>query len=191
MHSQIYISIAKDWLKIRTHRERIVLLFVGWACIYLFWNWIWAKPLAIRQIQLTQEIQSLQTQITQLEQQEATILLAAKNPSKILTVHTKTTEQKPLNNGSTIQAMHPLIKSILNQQANIKFLNLTIVPVVVAKDSAEAGKNLQLGFNSDYFNTIIYLNQLEKLPWCLSWDSLEYKVINYPQAEVVVTLHIA
>jgi hypothetical protein len=60
----------------------------------------------------------------------------------------------------------------------------TAAPVVPTDDG------FQIVFESDFMNTIAYLNALEKLPWCLSWDSLEYTVKTYPIALVVVSLHI-
>ena len=37
-------------------------------------------------------------------------------------------------------------------------------------------------FQGDYFSTMNYLQAIESLPWRISWDRLEYKVIEYPNS---------
>jgi hypothetical protein len=45
-------------------------------------------------------------------------------------------------------------------------------------------------FHGNYFDTLTYLRYLETLPWCVIWDDLLYQVVNYPEADVKVRLHI-
>ena len=49
---------------------------------------------------------------------------------------------------------------------------------------------LQLTFRSTYFNAIDYLKRLEQLSWGLYWDSLEYKVVDFPEGVVTVKLYV-
>ena len=34
-----------------------------------------------------------------------------------------------------------------------------------------------------------YLQAIEKLEWKIFWDKLEYKVIQYPKAEITLIIH--
>ncbi len=45
-------------------------------------------------------------------------------------------------------------------------------------------------FSGDYFETIRYLQYLDQLPWFLSFDSLQYKVDEYPNANVKVAITV-
>ena len=44
-------------------------------------------------------------------------------------------------------------------------------------------------FLGDYFSTMSYLQDIEKLPWKIFWDKLEYKVTEYPAAEITLHIH--
>jgi hypothetical protein len=85
-----------------------------------------------------------------------------------------------------------IIKAILNIKHNVQFVSLrtTTASEATALGVPPTGNTLELVFNSSYFDTIAYLEQLEKIPWCLSWDNIEYKVTTYPQATVTVHLSI-
>ena len=41
----------------------------------------------------------------------------------------------------------------------------------------------------DYFSTMQYLKSIEKLGWRIFWDKLEYKVTQYPIAEITLKIH--
>jgi MSHA biogenesis protein MshJ len=45
-------------------------------------------------------------------------------------------------------------------------------------------------FSGEYFSTIEYLKYLEQLPWPLFLDTMEYKVIKYPTAEITLHMHL-
>jgi MSHA biogenesis protein MshJ len=92
-------------------------------------------------------------------------------------------------------------KDILNAQEGVLLIALKKLPpepLVPAGfetiDLPSEFKNiskytLQIEFQSNYFDTVEYFKRLEKLPWQLYWDNLEYKVTNYPRANVIVKLH--
>jgi MSHA biogenesis protein MshJ len=39
-----------------------------------------------------------------------------------------------------------------------------------------------------YLSTLRYLEELEDLPWRFFWKSLNYEVLEYPEARVVLTV---
>jgi MSHA biogenesis protein MshJ len=45
-------------------------------------------------------------------------------------------------------------------------------------------------FESDYFNTLEFIKQVEKIPWPIYWDRLDYKVSEYPKANVILKIHL-
>ncbi len=40
-----------------------------------------------------------------------------------------------------------------------------------------------------YMSTHRYLKALEDLPWRFFFESIDYEVINYPQARITLTVH--
>src|SRR6185437_2174304 len=49
---------------------------------------------------------------------------------------------------------------------------------------------LAVEVRGDFFTIAVYLNRLEKLSWHLYWDSLEYKVIKYPEADAILQFYV-
>jgi hypothetical protein len=49
---------------------------------------------------------------------------------------------------------------------------------------------LKVEFQGNYYSTIAYLALLEKKSSRIYWDSMEYKVLNYPKANIVIKLHV-
>ena len=48
---------------------------------------------------------------------------------------------------------------------------------------------LTLTFKGSYFDTLDYLQALEKLPWHFYWEKLDYKVDKYPEATVTLRVY--
>ena len=44
-------------------------------------------------------------------------------------------------------------------------------------------------FEGDFFNTLNYLQALEKTSWPIFWDQLTYTVTEYPKAKIVLRVH--
>lgn len=94
------------------------------------------------------------------------------------------------------QPVEPLIHHRVTQEANTK----------TAKQGAEgASQNttdrnskplpevykhgLEIVFHGSYNSTLSYLKKLEQLPWKFYWDEVEYEVIEYPKAKIMVRIH--
>jgi MSHA biogenesis protein MshJ len=183
----------ENWLAEHSHRDRVMFLLAGWILIYLIWYNFCQKPINVATAQLNQEIVTNQAGLKVFQNEISHI----SKEGQQLALQKKRTEQLSKNNPApqTVLASKKdndlIIQAILTPQTNVNFTSL------ISNGSAEMVSNkqpvdnsLQVSFNSSYFPTIAYLHQLEKLPWCLSWDSLEYKVNKYPQATVIINLHI-
>jgi hypothetical protein len=186
-----FFAICENWLNQHSHRDRLFLLLAGWIVIYLLWYSLFEKSVLadIAQLNTTiaahekdylvfqNEIKEITAKGKSISEQKKRDALALKN-----NVETRLPLASQKDNDIIIQA-------ILTPQENMRFLRLDNTPANGAAKTT-IKNNVQLSFSTDYFGTINYLSQLEKLPWCLSWDSLEYKVANYPDAVVVINLHI-
>jgi MSHA biogenesis protein MshJ len=106
--------------------------------------------------------------------------------------------------------MPEVLRSVINQINNLTLTNLKglgsspLVAVTEAKPSpeTEAGTEadnqygsaafkhgLQIRLRGDYLTTLEYLRRMEKLQWRVFWDSLEFRVGEYPDAESVLTIY--
>lgn len=185
------------WLNARDERERLGILALGCVCISLLWYFMLQKPLILKRMQIQQQTVSVQKETRFLDNEANNIVIqAAKNATHKKLVENATEQFETLNiHFASSQGTDELVKAILNPINPIRIMDLTNVvtstpkpnltkPVTPDKDG------YQVVFQSDYINAVTYLEALEKLPWCLSWDSLEYTVMSYPNAQITVTLHI-
>jgi hypothetical protein len=207
--SKRHIELIKSWVSARTHRERVGILLLGWAAIYILWYLIIEKPLNQSRLATQHQTEAMRKQAAFFDNESNNVLNEAAKSAKD---KQRSLEQQKQFESLNIQFASPLgndtlLKAILTPFNKIKFISLTKTPenaaptaqgvVTIAATTAKPAtvnqddKGIyQLIFHSDYLDTLSYLEQLEKLPWCLSWDSLEYKTLEYPDAEVTVNLHI-
>jgi hypothetical protein len=177
------------WLSMRSHRQRICILIIGWITIYFVWNNALQKPLKVQRQHIAQQVQTLKAQIKifQIASDKVTREADARATKQLQSKQAQVTSKIEL---ATASDSDEIIREILSTQHNIQLVSLrTNASTDPATANQTTAKALELIFNSNYLDTIIYLEQLEKIRWCLSWDSLGYKVTSYPMA--TVTLHLS
>ncbi|MES2218512.1 MAG: hypothetical protein V4501_08865 [Pseudomonadota bacterium] len=187
-----FYAVFDNWLNQHSHRDRLFILIAGWIIIYLLWYQSFEKSVLAEIDQHhtviaahQKEYQVFQDEIQQITAKGKSVAEQKKREAVAL----KNDDQSkiPLASQKDIDV---IVQAILTPQENVRFLSLDNTSANPETGKLSVKNNVQLSFSSDYFGTINYLTQLEKLPWCLSWDSLEYKVANYPEAVVVINLHI-
>ncbi len=205
-------AAVQQWLEKRNSREAVLLFLAGLSVVYLFWNVIF--ELSLRRQNEALETQSqdlgklLETQKQNLNSIEGIITSSAfaRNLQK----------QKQLSSqshraGAVLQSIEEtfvpvdLLSQVTNdviaQQAEVALVSLKTfsgepwlqTPGVKQNFSSlrDVYKHkIELEFRGTYFNTIAFLGHLEKLPWHLYWDHLDYQVLNYPEAKVVARFYI-
>jgi MSHA biogenesis protein MshJ len=48
---------------------------------------------------------------------------------------------------------------------------------------------MRVELEGDFNSTLNYLQALESMPWRFYWDNVEYQVLDYPVARIVITVH--
>ncbi|WP_133405658.1 type 4a pilus biogenesis protein PilO [Parashewanella tropica] len=90
--------------------------------------------------------------------------------------------------------MPTLLKDILSKTTNVKLTGLTTVapvPVLSLDDSSSENlyrHGLQLKLTGDYFGFIKFVSAIDALPNKLYWKRVNYKVTQYPKAEIELEL---
>lgn len=193
MDNQIKLAYAKyaQWLATHSHRDRILILIAGWVLIYLLWYVLFQKSIEDTNTQLKQQLVANQKALQDFQNEIADM---SKHGQQIMKKRNEEALLRPKEPGKVLLASKKdddlIIQSILSPGPNVDLIGLTTSMNDAVTNKSRADDTLQVNFSSNYFSTMSYLSQLEKLPWCLSWDSLEYKVGNYPQATVIINLHI-
>jgi MSHA biogenesis protein MshJ len=203
----------QQWFKQRTGRERILILLAGLAVIYAFWYFLLSRPLHTSQRELDKKIVGMQAQISTFKQQTDFILNTANKNSyyqklqeqKKAAGQAQGLQQKLETVKSVVipyESLSKVTKDVLNQQEGIHLISLKKLDMTpwappgienieaLSKYAKIYKQSFEINFHSGYFSTIRYLSRLEKLPWRLYWDSLEYNVDNYPEAQVVIRFYV-
>lgn len=210
------IKQIKERLEKLSARERIYVFIGGFAIIYLLYFILFFHSLSNKKKELGENIAGLQNKIIGQKQQIATIREVTKSPvflqlqntqkrlqeqvarlhqqlvdlkptlflASDLPVFTKRMLDLPRGNGLLISLQQfPIEVWPPEDAAKIVNQNLASIPHAFQQ-------KMQLEFQNDYFGTINYLSNFEKLSANLYWDSMSYKVINYPRADVTIQFHL-
>jgi MSHA biogenesis protein MshJ len=206
------VAAFEQWIMKRDKREKIVLFILSLFVIYQVISIVFIHPVVLAAEALQVQINELKSKRQAINSQFDAITKIVQGPEfiKLLAQQEQLTQQRK-NVKQKIENFKPLFvaesdyskltKDILAQ------LDRTIVLVSLKEfpdqpwSVPETAKSpilvqninqhkLSIEFRANYFDTISYLSRLEKLPWHLYWDSLEYKVTKYPEADVVVQLYV-
>lgn len=205
------ITIIKNWLNERTPRESVLLFVLGLTVLYLFWNLIAMRPVLLKEKKLLWQISEQQTQTRTVQNEIDKILKVVNSPAFFqILEHQKRLAQRSKSIKQHLSEIEPffvsvsqlsqITKDILGQQnKNVVLSSFKMLPVkpLVAENKEYAGLQtkkiyqygMQIEFRATYFNAIEYLRRIEKLRWHLYWDSLNYKVTDYPEANVIIEFH--
>lgn len=99
--------------------------------------------------------------------------------------------------------MNGLLEGLLARHAGLRLVSLkTLAPQSVLRDAAKEGEGkpaersfdlyrhgVEIRVEGSYGQLMAYLAQLEKLPQRLLWGPLSYRVIDYPRAEMTLTVY--
>jgi type II secretory pathway component PulM len=168
---------------------RAILLATTLGVVFVIWYYgFWQYIDDAASIKTKTAIKTAQATIPLLKTklQETEIDLKNKEESAV--------KNKDLSQSVSPQTVTKVLQDLLASKYNLVLLQLQNLPSKVVLLSQSNLKVVEhsmiIKFQGDYFSTMNYLQAIESLPWRISWDRLEYKVIEYPTAEVTLQIHI-
>lgn len=196
-------KFSQRFASLTVREQRMVVstvLLVLWGA----WDNFFYQPQLLARQQLDIEIKQIQQM---LDQQQSAAAELEKNGSRDPNLQTR----QQLNNLQLSfehlkqqltagekrfvpsQLMSTALGDILNQHGNLQLVKLeTLPPASFGEDGAQTRvyrHSMNLTLQGDYFSTLNYLKALENLPWRIHWDSIDYTVKNYPQAETRIQVY--
>ncbi|GEM_PF-3488595 len=208
-----WIMKLKKWLYSRNSRERMFIFAGSFVILYFLWNVIFLRPIHQSEVSYLSETQKIQGELSVQQTQTNEILQIVTEPR----FQQMLSEQKNLKSSGAniiqqlnsvkstvipIENYSAVVEAILNTTGNIKIINIKKLPPepwipkdLLTPDIPPELKNIykyaiQIEILSNFFNAISYLENLEKLPWRIYWDTLDYKVTKYPEADITITFHV-
>jgi len=185
-----------------TTREKIIVVTALLATLWSIWDGLVYQPVVVKQKALQQQLDNLNTQI-ESQQRIATELENSGNNdpyadqqkklAELKAQYSRLQEQVMLGSKKFVppQLMAKALSDMLKQNQHLNLIKLETVPpttlLAVKQQHQPIYKHgLKITFVGNYADTVNYLVALEALPWAIIWDSLDYKVKNYPMAEITI-----
>jgi MSHA biogenesis protein MshJ len=192
-------------------REKILLGLSIIFCLMAIWDIFFFSPYTQQKKMLTSDLGKLKTQL--ISGQQTALRLKSttqtdpaeykKNSLNDLQQQITLLQQKIMVSGKKFVSpglMAKALSDVLSQNNHIKLIKLDTVAATSLSSTLEKLKvkakqqiiyrhGLVLTFTADYQGTMRYLNTLETLPWRFIWDSIDYRVKTYPNAEVTLQVY--
>ncbi len=194
-----YLAKFDLWYKQRNTRERMLVMLLGFAFLYAVFYFAFFRSLDYKHALVSAEIHEQQNQIALWKTQMDALQAISANPlykkwqvqQKNLQALHKQYEQFILPPTSTY--WQNVIKSVLSSQKNIMVDGVRYDPPTVFTTLTTAAKKIEilqqavhLTIYGNYFDTISYLQNLEKALPIAQWNKCTYQVAQYPTAKVDV-----
>lgn len=211
-----FMQPVLSYINTLTLRERLLFLFVFTAIIYTVWDTLFFTNHNKHQQQLHSEQQNIEQQQQQLSD-DLNILTAqlTNEPdpnTKIrqdIALAAQQLEETNVQVNNTLKKLVPptkiteLLRGLLTQTSGLTLISLENQPVrVITLNQAEKDSTSEvqddthlfehattIKFTGQYQQLYQYLLALESTPWELFWDELDYKVTDYPNAEITLKVH--
>jgi MSHA biogenesis protein MshJ len=200
---QPYLTLS--WLTIKTKinqrstRERILLLITGIVAIWIgLFDWV-ISPLSnaksvlqeeklnikqqyegtYRELLVLQEKIKSHSQSNQSPEVLQLELLLAKNNEKLGILQKKLMPPKQVPF---------LLEKMVADFAGLRLIKLESLPF---KDNTVLHhQRIRIMLSGRYADLLAYMKKLETLNYPIWWEELEYKIIKFPQAQIVLTVYI-
>lgn len=195
----------------RVLRERVLIFLTLLALIFLVWNFlVQAKfdrernTLQIEATKIASEQKTLETQMSALTLSMASDPAIAKT-NEIRTLNTRISEVEARLSGLSqglisAEQLPKVLEDVLHRTASVKLLQVrtlaaTELQLVTTLDTKNEGKPTAGGTGvykhgvlirvaGSYAQLIQLMTEIEALQWKFYWESLDYTVKQYPNAEI-------
>jgi MSHA biogenesis protein MshJ len=186
------------------YRERVLILLSVLAVIYLLWTLLIQSSIDKEKMKIVLDIEKIDAEIK--EQETQAIVLSgsiAQDPTilkngeinrlkeKIVTIEEKLSH---LSQGLIKAEQLPkILEEVLQRAQNLKIVQLKTFPaselILIHEQSQSLGTGVYkhevlIRLSANYQQLLALIKEIELLEWKFYWDSLDYTVKQYPNAEI-------
>ncbi len=186
-----------------TKREKIIVTGAILVGIWVGWDSFFYQPNHKQQLALQKQLSTLKQQI--VDQQLLAIKLEnsshidpnLSNRNKLVELKAEYSRQQELMMKGDKSFVPPhlmavALSDILSRNNQLTLIKLDTLPATTLLKSKQPQSNpiykhgLAITFSGSYLDTLNYLKALESLPWHFIWESIDYRVKDYPTAETTI-----
>jgi MSHA biogenesis protein MshJ len=189
-----------------------MVLAAGLALLFLVWDAVIMRPSTARDTEMDTTLKGLQTQIATL--QESAALLEARLETdpraetlhEVSELHTRVERLDELIHSRTTKLISPLemarlLEKLLERVPDVHLVSLEALPTEplfesvteplagVLPETAFYKHGMRIELEAGFAETLAFIQEMERLPWSIFWDSLQYDVPEYPRARVTLVVH--
>jgi len=209
------IEKLAQWIDSQSLRERALILFAIIFAVFLIWEKALLDPLAAQAKQLQAEVKKHNKDLTRVRGQQAQVLQrAGSNPDEQTLKDIKSLK---ITMGSlnerlrqmTVDLIDPakmakVLEEVLSRETDLKLIRVEALSPKPLGESKTLDDNkdkrsksvlpgvyqhaLQIEFQGSYLSTLNYMKELEKLAQQFYWGSVDFRVEDYPKANVIITI---
>jgi len=186
-------------------REKIISLSTLLVLFWGIWDNLIYQPITTEQKRLNLELTNLNNNLT-VNQQVAIQLEALgkidpnkenkQSLKKIKLELKKLKLQLETGNKKFVPAhlMTEVLQDMLRQNKGLKLISLKTLAITTLSENKQLKSwiyrhGLSITLSGSYFNTLKYLKSLESSPWRFNWESINYQVKQYPEAETTFRIY--
>ncbi|MBI2792736.1 MAG: type II secretion system protein M [Gammaproteobacteria bacterium] len=204
-----YWALLKNYVNARSQRERVLLLVTGVVLIWSFMFNLYITPFSNTVADSSEELSNLEQQF---EGTHHELLILQQRVKKQIPLETSAEFQQLnailLEHNKQLDAYRNkliapekvpyLLESMLNDFSGLTLVNIeTLTPAKLLKESEENNDKspslyrqaIKMSFTGEYQDLLHYVKKIESLPYPLWWEALEFKITQFPQAQIVLTVY--
>ncbi len=198
-----YINQFKEWFEKRELREKILVTGLSWALIYAIFALILFSPLDQKSAELSRNIKKANDDIVLWEAQMKYLRDIPSSPlykewlARHKTYEALKDKYKNILGKSATEKWGDIIKAVLSNYPNIAIESIENSPESLFEGNSTDTKSddiykrqAKVSALGNYKDVYGYLNYLETTVPNIHWDSLSYKVTEYPEAKVEMEFSI-
>lgn len=189
-----------------TTREKLMFFSTLIVIICSAWDHLFLQAMLAEKKQLTAEYTHLNVELSAQKLAAVQIETTGRidpntaNKKKLATINTELKKLKKkldIGDKSFVSAdlMVVALQDMLKQNTKLSLVSLDTLEVtdLIELDQQKSWifrHGMSITVRGDYFATLNYLQSLEALNWRFNWDSITYKVTEYPIAETTFQIYI-
>lgn len=197
-----YIEQYREWFNAREKREKVLVFIASWAVIYALFTLLLFNPIGEKNDELRKEVTTTSNEIKKTEDQLKFLNEIPNTPiykdwvKQNQQYQSLKKEYAALLTTSTKERWEEIIRTILASHPNINMVSISQLPeTTYASANAKANdhiyeQQMRLIISGNFVDIVAYLQALEKALINIHWNSLDYKVTEYPNADVTMEFSI-
>ena len=210
------IQQLANWIDTLSVRERSILLLAIIIAVFLVWDRILLEPLEKQAKQVQVKLKKQNNDLARIREQQQQIIARstadpdASNLKQIAALKKVMQELDTQLKTMTVDLISPqqmvkVLEEVLTRETDLKLISVESLPPLALTDTDDKdakkkkrGKTvvpgvyqhtLKIEFKGSYLSTMAYMQELESLSRRFYWGSVDFTVLKYPQAHVVITVN--